>query len=397
MLAGASVLAWIALLAWLGVWRAFSEAPATATLVLALTTLLVVPPPAWGCRKGDKNCGGRGGGGGTETTVRAFFRDHLGSAAYVTGPNVRKAHEPFGKAILTTPGAKDEFTGKKYRGVTDMYYFGARWYDAEAGRFAGVDPLLARPSNPQELNAYSYVLNDPLNLVDSTGMVGGTPTPGIEEITITGPRGGGGSSFRNLPNLSFGVSIPRYGVSGFSFGGMSLFAGGFGVPPGFTSIQFAMALANLGDSETDECCDGSAGGDSASPATPDGPEAKTPGGAAADAVEGGRMLFDNSARSRAEKKIMAEIEQRRVEGAHTGGDLDIWAFVWEKSLVNLATGQSAFAGYTLGNDVYVPRGTPASSVPIPSILTPTQRGMLRYGWIPKGPFSIYNGSGRGGR
>jgi RHS repeat-associated protein len=389
LLAGAAVLTWIALLAWLGVWRAFSEAPATATLVLALTTLLVVPPPAWGCRKGRKDCGG---GRSPVTTVRAFFRDHLGSAAYVTGPNVRQAYEPFGKAILTTPGTKDELTGKKYHNATDRYYFGARWYDAEAGRFAGVDPLVANARDPQDLNAYSYVRNDPVNLVDPTGM-GAVPTPGIEEITITGTRGGGGSSFSGLPKFSFRASIPRYGVSAFSFGGSLFFAGGFGLLPGFTSIQFGMALDGYGETDNDECCDGSAGGDSALPGAPDGPEAKTRGGAAADAIEAGRMLLDNSARSRAEKRIMAEIEQRRVEAAHTGGDLDIWAFVWERSITNIATGHTAFAGYTLGSDISVPRGTPASSVPVPSILTPTQRGILRYRWTPKGPFSIYRGSG----
>jgi RHS repeat-associated protein len=102
--------------------------------------------------------------------VRAFFRDHLGSAAYVTGPNKRQAYEPFGKEILSGNVATDEFTSKEYRGATGMYFFGARWYDAEAGRFAGVDPLVARLMNPQELNAYSYTLNEPINHIDPTGL-----------------------------------------------------------------------------------------------------------------------------------------------------------------------------------------------------------------------------------
>jgi RHS repeat-associated protein len=171
LLTGLGVFTWIALLAWLGVWRAFSEAPATATLVLALTTLLVVPPPAWGLNITVKaHKGKKPRGGGAATTVRTFFRDHLGSAAYITGPNVRQAYEPFGKAILTVTGATDEFTGKEYYGATDMYYFGARWYDAEVGRFASVDPLLTQQENPQQLNAYGYVLNDPVNLTDPTGM-----------------------------------------------------------------------------------------------------------------------------------------------------------------------------------------------------------------------------------
>jgi RHS repeat-associated protein len=172
MLTGAGVLSLIALLASLGAGPAFIAAPATATLALVLTTLLVVPPPAWGGpKRGGGGRGDRGVGGGrrTVTTVRAFFRDHLGSAAYVTGPNKRQAYEPFGKEILTGTAAADEFTGKEYHGATDMYYFGARWYDAEAGRFAGADPLVARPTNPQELNAYSYTLNEPVNYIDPTG------------------------------------------------------------------------------------------------------------------------------------------------------------------------------------------------------------------------------------
>ena len=164
MLAGAGVFSVIALLAWLGAGSAFSEAPATAMFALALTAIVAVPPPVWG----NKGGGGRKSPGAT-TKVRVVFRDHLGSVAYLTGPNVRQAYEPFGKALITAADVKNEFTTKEYHGATDMNYFGARWYDAEAGRFAGVDPLVARPSDPQELNAYGYVRNDPVNLVDPTG------------------------------------------------------------------------------------------------------------------------------------------------------------------------------------------------------------------------------------
>jgi len=141
---------------------AFREAPATATLALAIAGLLVAPPPVWAM-------GGRRGGG-TLTTLRVFFRDHLGSAAYIAGPDLRQAYEPFGKPILGAAGAADEFAGKRYHGAIQLYAFGARWYDAEAGRFAGVDPLVAAPTNPQELNAYTYAVNDPVNRGDPTGM-----------------------------------------------------------------------------------------------------------------------------------------------------------------------------------------------------------------------------------
>jgi RHS repeat-associated protein len=210
MLAGAGVLSLIVLLAWLGVGSAFSESPATATAALVLAGLLVVPPPAWGMG---------GGGRRTVTTVRNFFRDHLGSAAYITGPNVRQAYEPFGKPILTGTGTNDEFTGKEYHGATEMYYFGARWYDAEAGRFAGVDPLITNPRDPQSLNAYSYVRNDPVNMVDPNGM------EYMEEITITGTRGSSSYTSISLGSLSMGISSPRFAIASVG-GGLYIAANG---------------------------------------------------------------------------------------------------------------------------------------------------------------------------
>lgn len=52
-------------------------------------------------------------------------------------------------------------------------YAQARYYSNSHGRFTGVDPLMASAeiSNPQTLNRYSYVLNNPIILVDPTGLV----------------------------------------------------------------------------------------------------------------------------------------------------------------------------------------------------------------------------------
>ncbi|MBT4334519.1 RHS repeat-associated core domain-containing protein, partial [archaeon] len=55
-------------------------------------------------------------------------------------------------------------TGKELD-ESNLYYFGARYYDSESGRFTSVDPV-------KENHAYSYVNNNPLNLIDPTGMGG---------------------------------------------------------------------------------------------------------------------------------------------------------------------------------------------------------------------------------
>jgi RHS repeat-associated protein len=50
-------------------------------------------------------------------------------------------------------------------GELACYRDDTRWYDPEVGRFLAVDPLLPSLADPQSHNAYSYVNNDPVNLV----------------------------------------------------------------------------------------------------------------------------------------------------------------------------------------------------------------------------------------
>lgn len=45
----------------------------------------------------------------------------------------------------------------------------ARLYDPVLGRFTGTDPVLAYPFNPQDLNRYGYVWNNPLSFTDPSG------------------------------------------------------------------------------------------------------------------------------------------------------------------------------------------------------------------------------------
>jgi RHS repeat-associated protein len=47
---------------------------------------------------------------------------------------------------------------------------GVRWYDPAVGRFLQQDPWLGDIYEPLTLNAYGYCVNDPLQLVDPSGM-----------------------------------------------------------------------------------------------------------------------------------------------------------------------------------------------------------------------------------
>jgi hypothetical protein len=46
---------------------------------------------------------------------------------------------------------------------------GARWYDAQLGRWISADTIVPDPVNPQSLNRYSYVNNNPIKYIDPTG------------------------------------------------------------------------------------------------------------------------------------------------------------------------------------------------------------------------------------
>ncbi len=52
-----------------------------------------------------------------------------------------------------------------------MYYH-ARYYDAALGRFIQPDTIIPDLYNPQDLNRYSYVRNNPVRYTDPSGHCG---------------------------------------------------------------------------------------------------------------------------------------------------------------------------------------------------------------------------------
>ncbi len=65
----------------------------------------------------------------------------------------------------------DRFTGKERDSESGLDNFGARYDSSSMGRFMSPDPSRnsIRLDNPQTWNRYSYVLNNPLELVDPSG------------------------------------------------------------------------------------------------------------------------------------------------------------------------------------------------------------------------------------
>ena len=68
-------------------------------------------------------------------------------------------------AAMSTAG------GLSHRGDTEQHLIGARFYDSNVGRFISADTVLGSLANPQTLNKYAYVINNPYKYVDPDGHV----------------------------------------------------------------------------------------------------------------------------------------------------------------------------------------------------------------------------------
>ena len=80
---------------------------------------------------------------------------------------------PFGEIRIdeTSPGYENnyKYNGKEFDEGVGLYYYGSRYYDPKIGRFISSDPWGGDLMDPQSLNKYSYVVNNPLKYVDPTG------------------------------------------------------------------------------------------------------------------------------------------------------------------------------------------------------------------------------------
>ena len=110
---------------------------------------------------------------GVDTVVVAFT-DNVGStiASWDTSTGVisHQRYYPYGE-IRQTDGLDTTvgFTGQRHD-PTGLIYYQARYYDPHTGRFTQPDTIVpGGGTNPQALNRYSYVYNNPTNYTDPTG------------------------------------------------------------------------------------------------------------------------------------------------------------------------------------------------------------------------------------
>jgi RHS repeat-associated protein len=84
----------------------------------------------------------------------------------------QRGHYPFGETWYESGATttKIKFTTYERDSESTNDYALARFYSNRFGRFSSSDPLAGSIRNPQSLNHYAYVLNDPLDFVDPLGL-----------------------------------------------------------------------------------------------------------------------------------------------------------------------------------------------------------------------------------
>jgi RHS repeat-associated protein len=118
------------------------------------------------------------------TTYYYLLRDHLGTITHVTDASGNVVNEysfdawgrrrNFTDWSYTVAAQTDilpdrGFTGHEYLPWFKLYNMNGRLYDPVVGRFLEPDPIIQDAFSTQNLNRYSYALNNPLKFTDPSG------------------------------------------------------------------------------------------------------------------------------------------------------------------------------------------------------------------------------------
>jgi RHS repeat-associated protein len=107
-------------------------------------------------------------------THEYFQPNHQGSIIAMTsdaGDRVEGPfkYDPYGNCFAgsnpCSAGEPYRFTGRRFDAETGLYYYRARYYDPQKGRFLQTDPV----GYSADVNLYTYVGNDPVDRTDPTG------------------------------------------------------------------------------------------------------------------------------------------------------------------------------------------------------------------------------------
>lgn len=170
-----------------------------------------------------------------------YHPDHLGSTSLITDGNGSIVeytfYSPFGEVL---GGGKADF--KLYTGqfgdMTGQYYYGARYYKPGTAQFIQPDSVIPDIYDPQMLNRYAYVRNNPYSYTDESGNI---VVPAIVAVAVGAGAVVGGINFVSTYVKTGDVgkafqsgSITALGTTGSVAAGSLLAAGGIIAAAGAT-------------------------------------------------------------------------------------------------------------------------------------------------------------------
>lgn len=154
--------------------------------------------------------------GGIFEKSYTYHPDHLGSIRYLTdssGVIVNSYdYDSYGRPQfgITEIEQPFQYTGREWDAATGLYYYRARAYDADTGRFLQEDPIFFSGG---DLNIYRYVGSNPINFSDPSGL----SSAAIERTAVSGIGIGlvtGGRAIAKKTLLEGGRALARVLQSG---------------------------------------------------------------------------------------------------------------------------------------------------------------------------------------
>jgi RHS repeat-associated protein len=110
----------------------------------------------------------------TNSTTTNYYHQDLLSNRMVTNSSgaisEELGHYPYGESWYNVSSDKLFFTTYERDSESGNDYAQARYYINRFGRFSSVDLLAGTAADPQTLNRYTYVTNNPISLTDSSGL-----------------------------------------------------------------------------------------------------------------------------------------------------------------------------------------------------------------------------------
>ena len=112
---------------------------------------------------------------GSDNVARYYHYDGTGHVRAITDSTgavvERYDYDAFGTLRNTPTGLANDrrFTGEQHDSETAYTFLRARYNDPALGRFISKDPFDGVKNDPQSLNGFTYVGNNPVNLTDPSG------------------------------------------------------------------------------------------------------------------------------------------------------------------------------------------------------------------------------------